>query len=235
MGKRWMLLSELIILGILSLGQADQRLFVWTYEYQTMPAGEAELESYFTLFIPDDSSEIASIEHQLELEVGMNDRFDMGIYHVLEQQPDDALRYIGFKLRARYRFGEKGKYLFDPIAYVEYLGKPRLSEPTLEFKLILARDLGGFNIALNPVLEMKREHDEWELEPEYAVGLGYQLGDLLDVGLEAKGSADVHYLGPVLAHGTERFWVTLGSAFSLGEVPEGKPHVQIRMLLGISL
>ncbi len=235
MNKKQVIVTVLMILSLFSLGHADQRSYVWTYEYKTVPAGEAEIESYFTMALPDDSREIASIEHQIELEVGMNDRFDIGIYHVLEQESEDALRYSGFKLRARYRFGEKGKYLFDPVAYFEYKGKPHLSEPALELKLILARDLGSFNIALNPILEMEREHDEWEVEAEYALGIGYQLGSLFGIGMEAKGSGSGNYLGPVVFHGTERFWVTVGSAFALGEVSEGKPEIQIRMLLGIGL
>jgi len=42
--------GALVFLGVLgiSVGHAlaDQRSYVWTYEYQTLPRGEAELEYY---------------------------------------------------------------------------------------------------------------------------------------------------------------------------------------------
>jgi len=33
--------------------QADRRAYVWTYEYLTMPQGQAELEYYVTSKVPD--------------------------------------------------------------------------------------------------------------------------------------------------------------------------------------
>jgi len=213
---------------------ADQRSYVWTYEYLTVPRGEAELETYFTISAPDkDNLEgNTSTEHRLELEVGMTECFDFAIYQIFSQAPEEGLEYDGFQLRARYRIGEKGKYFVDPLIYLEYKGVPDFSEHGLEAKLILARDIGRFNIALNPILEFEFG-DENEVDPEYALGMSYWINDLLRLGIEAKGSADGHYFGPVIAHGKGRFWVTLGSAFNVGSVEQGKPEFQIRMLLGI--
>lgn len=213
---------------------ADRRSYVWTYEYNTVEKGEAELESYFTLSTPDIGKIKGSMSsnHQIELEVGMTERFDFAIYQVFNQNPGEGLKYKGFKLRIRYKIGEKGKYFLDPLIYFEYKGKPDFSEHGIEFKLILAKDIGRFNVSLNPIIEFERE-DEWEVKPEYAIAMSYEINELLRVGLEAKGNEKGHYIGPVISHGREDLWIALGSAFKIGEMKEGKPEFQIRMLLGI--
>ncbi len=213
---------------------ADWRSYVWTYEYQTVDRGDAELESYFTLSTPeiDRMEGITTTDFQLELEVGMTERYDFSIYQIFEQAPEGSLRYKGYKLRSRYRFGEKGRYPLDPLIYVEYKGKPDFSEHGIELKLILAKDIGATNIALNPILEFERD-GEWEVEPEYAVGITRRISDLLKFGLEAKGGESGHYIGPVISHGRDDLWVSLGSAIKLGDVDEGKPEFQIRLLMAV--
>lgn len=231
-------------------GYSDQRFYVWTYEYKTMEKGSGELENYFTLNDPEESvgaSGFTTAEHWFELEVGMNDHFDIGIYQVFEQNlKDPSFEYKKFKVRARQRFGEKGRYFVDPLIYLEYISTPDFGEQAVEAKLILAKDLGKFNISFNPILEVEFEKEEengekeWEteFEPEYALGFSYQLNKLLRIGVEFKGSlksAKGHYVGPVIAHGNEHFWVALGSAFKISDIEEGKPEYQVRMLLGIGI
>jgi hypothetical protein len=221
----------------MQLVKADQRHYVWTYEYLTVPAGEGEVEIYQTSSAPglDQLEGQVTLEQQLELEVGMTDRFDFAIYGVFGQEPDGPFQFTGHKLRARYRFGEKNRYVVDPLLYLEYKGKPDFSELELEAKLILSKDLGALNISFNPVLEFEREHGEWEQEVGYALGTNLKLGSTLHLGLEAKGSGHGHYLGPVIAHGDHHFWVALGSAFAVSSVEAGTPQFQLRLLLGIGL
>jgi hypothetical protein len=215
---------------------ADWRSYVWTYEYQTVEKGEAEFESYFTISAPDiDSLEDNTVvEHRMELEVGMNERFDIGLYQMFEQAFGQSLRYTGFKVRGRYRFGEKGRYVVDPLLYLEYKGKPDLSEHGIEVKFILARDFGPNNISFNPILEVE-SNGETETELEYAAGISRRIGRLMKIGVEAKGGEKGNYIGPVISHGTEHLWVTLGSAFGLGDIDEGAPEFEVRMLLGVGL
>ena len=96
---------------IFSILFADQRHFVWTYEYKTVSQGEVEFEHYYTTSYPNSSdlSENLKINHQFEIEVGMNDRFDFAFYHQFEQFQSN-FEYKGYKLRWRYRIGEKNKY-----------------------------------------------------------------------------------------------------------------------------
>lgn len=234
-------LVEILLIGALFFSleaHADRRSYVWTYEYKTVAKGEAELESYFTLSSSDiDSLEgNVDVEHQIELEVGMTDRFDFGIYQVFEQEAGDdgGFRYKAFKLRSRYRLGEAAEYPLDTLFYLEYKGVPDFSENTLEAKVILAKDVGRIHFAINPILELEHE-DEWEVETEYAAGLSYGVYETMRLGVEAKGGEHGNYLGPVISHGAENLWVTLGSAFGLGDITGGKPEFQLRMLLGVRL
>ncbi len=145
------------------------------------------------------------------------------------------MKFKGYKLRGRYKFGRKNQFLMDPLLYLEYKGKPGFSEHGIETKLVLSKDLGKLNISLNPVLEFEKEHRDWEAEFEYAMGVSYKIIDILSIGLEAKGSEHGHYIGPVIAHGSEHLWVALGSALAVSPTPASKPRFQIRLLLGIGL
>ena len=216
---------------------ADKRSFVWTYEYQTMEAGEVELEHYLSFSTPSSKSfsGVTTTEHNVEIEIGMTDRFDVGIYQVIKQAPESSLQYSGYKLRFRYRLGEKGDYLMDPLIYFEYKGKPDFSEHGYEGKLILAKDFGNINLSINPVIEYEYENSEWESELKYNTGISYRLNGILKIGLEARGGENGHYVGPVISHGTGKAWIALGSAFALTEIKNYKPEMMIRMILGINL
>jgi len=162
------------LLLIISMCAADQRHFVWTYEYKTVNLGEVEFEHYYTTAYTNSSnfSENIKVSHELELEIGMNKRFDFAVYHQFQQQ--DSFIYKGYKLRGRYRIGEKNQYFMDPLFYLEYHGKPDFSEHGIETKLILAKESEKFITSFNPILEIEIEDSEKELEIEYAAGLTYK-------------------------------------------------------------
>jgi len=222
------------LLTIFSILYSDRRYYVWTYQYATMEMGNGEIENYLTFKMPelDSLKNNVNTELQLELEVGMNDYFDIGIYQVFEQSPGLPFQYKGFKIRARHRFGEKGKYFVDPLIYLEYKGVPDFHKHVIEGKIVLAKDIGKFNFALNPTLEYEIE-EEKKFEWEYFAGMSYELSEILRLGIEFKGSEKGHYFGPVISHGNENLWVALGSAFKIGKIETGKPEAEIRLLLGI--
>lgn len=236
MNKVLYIFLAVFIIASLNLA-ADQRAYVWTYQYQIMSPGESEFEQYTTFSAPDASEFKGKMETELnfELEIGMTDFFDFAVYQNFVQAPDKGLFYDGFKLRSRFKIGKKDQFFMDPLIYIEYIGVPDLSEHTLETKLILAKDIGNFNISLNPILEFEKGEEDWEVVPEYALGLSYGITHLLRFGLESKGSKDGYYLGPTISHGMENLWMALGSQFALGNVHEGKPEFQIRMILGVAL
>ena len=231
-----MILNMLVMLFLITFCIADQRHFVWTYEYKTVSRGEAEFEHYYTTSYPNASDLSVSTKtgHQLELEIGMNKRSDFAVYHKFEQQ-EESFTYKGYKLRVRYGIGEKNQYLLDPLLYLEYHGKPDFSEHGIESKLILAKETEKIIVSFNPVLEIEIEDDESEIETEYALGLTYKLNKLFHTGIEFKGSEYGHYWGPTISHGTHNIWFSLGSAFELGTVKDGNPEMEIRMIIGVEL
>jgi len=228
-----------ILLPLLSLLlavqlSADGRRYVWTYEYQTLPQGEAELESYTEFsHVDTDSGRMATTTLQYEYEIGMNNRFDVGIYQKFKQAPHASLAYDGFKMRFRFRLGEKGKWPLDPLIYLEYKDNAAFDHSALETKLILARDFDRFNIALNPVLEFEFDDDETEIEFEYTAGLSYRLHPLISLGLETKGNSENFYWGPTLSHGKNDLWFALGYLFPGSE--DNSADRMLRFIIGVGL
>lgn len=90
------------------------------------------------------------------------------------------------------------------------------------------------NIALNPIFVYEYK-DKWKYQIKYAMGTSYEVSKIFKFGVEAKGGETGNYIGPVIAHGTDKFWGTIGSAIKVGPVKEGKPEFQIRLLLGVGL
>ena len=231
------LLVGLLVVSVFNILSADKRHYVWTYEYKTVAPGEGEIETYYTSSAPDIQNREGNVtvDQQLELEVGMTEKFDFAIYSSYIQEPDSSLKFKGYKLRGRYKLGRKNQFMMDPLLYLEYKGKPGFSEHGIETKLVISKDFGKLNISLNPTLEFEKEHGEWEAEFEYAVGVSYKIIDILSIGLEAKGSEYGHYIGPVIAHGSEHLWVALGTAMAISPTPASKPRFQVRLLLGLGL
>lgn len=233
-----MLLKKYMLLGLLLLTaihlQADGRRYVWTYEYQTMPRGHAEIENYTEFsHVDTDSGRLGSSKLQLEYEIGMNDRFDVGIYQVLKQSQDNSLQYDGFKLRMRYRFSEKGQLPLDPLLYLEYKDNATFDNSVLEAKLILARDLGKTNVSLNPTLEWELKEEDTVLEWGYTAGFGYEIHPLFTLSMEFKGSEESFYWGPTISHGKNDLW------FAVGLLNKGSESTtndrMVRMIIGLGL
>jgi hypothetical protein len=222
--------------GIATFAYADRRSYVWTYEYMTMPKGAAEIEYYVTHAVPDTAkSNINTWKHWIELEYGITNHWDVSMYQMVKQantSEKSVAAYDGFKLRTRYRFGEKGQYLLDPEIYLEYIRNGDFSKPNVvETKLILAKDIGRVNISYNQIAERDLEN-RGKTEHGYAVGMNYELWPALKLGLESKGSySEREYaLGPAVSWATDKFWVALGVAFGLNRSTD---DIQSRMIVGI--
>ncbi|MCF7826160.1 MAG: hypothetical protein K9M55_05740 [Candidatus Marinimicrobia bacterium] len=228
------LFSLLLSIMLVTHLNADSRRYVWTYEYQTLHTGEAELESYTEFSQVDtDSGRQAVTRLQYEYEIGMNNRFDVGIYQTFTQGHDSPLSYDGFKLRLRFRLGEKGLWFLDPLIYLEYKDTPTLDHSALEAKLVLARDMGNLNISLNPVWEFEFDKEDPDVEFEYAAGLSYRVHPLLALGLETKGKPDQFYWGPTISHGKEDLWFALGLLFP-GSQETATDRI-LRFIIGVGL
>ncbi|MHC4741097.1 MAG: hypothetical protein ACYS8Z_04265 [Planctomycetota bacterium] len=221
-------LSLIVILAVILAGvnsaNADRRGFVWTYEYMTMPKGHAELEYYLTHKIPDmhKYSDKNTWQHQVELEYGVTDKFDVAIYQKWQQTntaTEDKFEYKGSKARVRYRLGEKGSNFLDTLLYAEYIRPDSSNEPEiLEGKLILAKDIGKYTVAYNQILKVGL-NGKGGNENEFAFGINREYNPALTLGLEATGNytEDKYYIGPTLSVANEKFWVGLGALRGLND------------------
>jgi len=216
---------------------ADHRNFVWTYQYMTMEPGKTEFELYHTLSATDPShfETTGSNELNMEFEIGMTPHFDFAIYQVFQAANDGKINYGGFKLRSRYKIGNKNDFWLDPLIYLEYSANANFTEQEIEPKLILAKDIGNFKFSFNPYLSIEKGKGEWEFEPNYAFGACYEVSKLFGIGLEAKGNKDGNYIGPTISHGSEKAWFSFSVVHSIGTPEATHPKLQARLILGLEL
>jgi len=231
--KTLKMIGMVVFLGALavSLARADQRNYVWTYEYSTLAKGNAEIEFYQTAVTKDRSVRNASDwTQQLELEYGISDRLDVSIYQVYEQAADTpSMTYAGYKLRMRYRVAEKNTLPVDVLFYAEHK-ESTTGENAVEGKLILAKDLGKLNLAYNQIYE--RIYNTGKGVNEFAAGVSYEVVPWLRIGVESKGSYSKgeYAAGPTLAWSGSRIWANLGAQYGLNSKTNDR---EVRFLLGV--
>ena len=236
MKKYLALISGVVLVCALAANSyADWRRHAWTYAYQTMHEGEAEIEYYLTEEQAKTSdSKQSTWKHWLELEYGLTDHLDVSMYQQFKQSNTadaDKFEYDGFKLRMRYRFLEKNELPVDTLLYLEYIRNDNLEKPNvLEGKLVLAKDIGNFNVAYNQIIKQALESGG-ETEHEFAAGINYLIMPM-SIGMESKGNytSGKYYAGPTLSWVRTKLWVTLGV---LGGLNGKSDDLQTRMLLGI--
>ncbi len=224
------------ILSAVPPAYADRRSYVWTYEYQTMPKGHAEIEYYLTEEQKNiEKAKPSTWKHWVELEYGITDHFDISMYQQFKQSnttSSNTFEYDGFKIRGRYRILEKDKLPIDTLLYVEYIRNDNLEKPNVfDGKLIFAKDIWNFNVAYNQIIEQELDSDG-ETEHEYAVGLSYAILPQFKIALESKGNYTdrKYYIGPTIAWSSHKFWATIGA---VGGLNKRSDDLQVRLLVGI--
>src|SRR5215472_2862529 len=157
--RRWMWALKMTVrttVGAISLAgagdaSANPRPLPFTYPYETLAEGAAELELYGDMTPlrvnadPTDPAKGRLYEPgytlQSELEYGVDDRWELGFYQVFEAVPQDggsnAMQFDGFKFRVRTRLAESGQWPVDVSLYLEL--ETLHDELGLEEKLNLQR------------------------------------------------------------------------------------------------
>ncbi|MDD5465580.1 MAG: hypothetical protein PHP73_04460 [Candidatus Omnitrophica bacterium] len=228
--------SLAILFGFTSSSYADRRSYVWTYEYMIMPKGMWELETYVTSEVPNlHKSNINVVKPQVELEYGITSRWDVAMYQAWKfknKKYENDSEYEGFKLRTRYRIGEKGKFFVDPLLYFEYIRDDDFSKPNVgEAKLVLAKDIGGFNLSYNQIIKRNLER-EGKTDHEYAAGINYAFTPRFKAGFESKGNypKEKYALGPTVSYAFKKAFIAAGAVFGLNERAD---DLQTRMIVGV--
>jgi len=167
--------------------EAHLRDYLINEPYYTAKQGEFEVElrndGHFT---EADNSRTYNSEHQLELEYGLTNHFQLAYYEVYTWDQTKQWDRDAFKVEAKLRFAEAGQWPVDIALYTEYKnpdGHRRLNSDELENKIIMSKDVGPWNFISNFTFERKLNvHDEWHFE--YTAGASYALSARTRVGLE---------------------------------------------------
>src|SRR5262245_15820323 len=132
--------AVLVLLVTAGAAQANPRPLPMTYTTDTLAPGAAELELFSDL-VPlraisptttEPTTYLAS-SFQLELEIGLVDRLELGLYATLAPSLGDQLASTtlvpgagnGLKQRLRYTFAEPGAWPVDTGAYLELVENER--------------------------------------------------------------------------------------------------------------
>ncbi|MBU0606175.1 MAG: hypothetical protein KKH77_07800 [Candidatus Omnitrophica bacterium] len=230
-------LTICLILLVTGNSYADKRSYVWTYEYQTMPKGWFETEFYLTEEQPNLDRAVPNYwKPQIELEYGITDHFDVSMYQMFKQSniyESSTFEYDGFKIRGRYRVLEKDSLPIDILLYLEYIRPGDFKEPNeLEEKLVLAKDIGRFNISYNQIFEQELESGG-KAEYGYTAGISYAITPMFRIGAETKGNyTDGEYsVGPTISYTIKpkKAYIALGAVFGLNEKTD---DMQTRLIVG---
>jgi hypothetical protein len=223
---------------------AGERTFAFAYGYGTVPKGGVELEQYTTAYGKEGSSTFFW-EHQTELEYGISDRLEAGLYLVSGHWLDAPVEFRGYKAHLRYRFGSAAGTPFGANAYVEYIGRPGFDEHGVELKAIFAGEIKRFEWALNVEYEAEFGHGlVQEFEPTF--GAGVHLARPVVVGLEGRfetyfrdsGTEGPYiFLGPSmhLAGQGGKVWWTLAVVAPVTPLTAEDEGVTVRSLVAINL
>lgn len=228
--------------SLASAAGANPHPLPYSYPYQTLPQGKIEVEQIADIVPMSVSREkadgtrdaVTALRYQLqtELELGISDRLELGLYFAFRQgatADTPALRFEGMKQRLRYRFAEEGDLPVDIGVYLEVA--EFYNEVELEQKLLLSRRFGYLTAVANLWVEQEYyfQDREWKLIYNPTAGAVYEFSPNFMLGLEywARGRFDDapastpgepagdspsgarHYLGPTfLLQSGEAWWST---------------------------
>jgi hypothetical protein len=227
--------------------RADRRYYGETYTASTAPRGSLDLELWSTFHdAPRDGSAPALWRHQVELETGLTDRWDVALYNIARQIQGQNLEYEALKVETRYRLSEPGQWFVDPVLYLEVQKTFVDDRPlSIEEKLILSKDIGRLNLAVNLAAEQEFipggdvEHDF-----DWAGGTSWEIVPAFRAGAEAFGTVartdeagvvqvtSQAWAGPALSYAWSRAWLVLAAGFGLNDASE---RVRLRAIFSWSV
>jgi hypothetical protein len=220
---------------VIQNASANERIFTYTYEPETMPAGGMEFEQWVTL--RTQRTKEGSVNQQNynkwelreELEYGVTDRYTLGLYLNTEAEKYrefvsggrdvSDFNFTGISLENRYMVLNPADHAVGLTLYLE----PRFSgdEAEIEQKILLGQRHGNWKWALNLTHATEWEDQLHEVEGEFeaSFGIARQFGKSWSVGLEAKNTAampgysqveyDAVHVGPVVSYRQEKWWAAL--------------------------
>ena len=234
------------VLLLVAAAHAGERFLAWSYGADTVPQGHLELEPITTLETHHEGDElVAEWTHEVELEYGITNALEAGMYMVASQTDAGPLAFSGYKARLRYRVWPLGTRGVDLAGYVEYIGTPTFDEHGIEGKLILAHEGKRLRAALNVTGEFAISEEGVEPTLEPTAGIAWRPDPHVAVGAEGKLEmtfgdeleGPFFWAGPTLhlAGKESRVWWTLSAIVGLTEASREDAEVEARSMIGIDL
>ncbi len=227
------ILTAAALLAVPSVSRADRRYYGETYNATTAPPGSLDVEPWFLFYEPPKAAAGAPKlwRYQLEVETGITERWDIAAYGVMRQYVGSNPEFEAVKLESRYALAAPGTWFVDPVVYVELQKQVVDDKPfSVEEKLILAKDLGRLNVALNGAAEQEFASGAMEPEYSYALGSSWEFVPAFRLGAEIFGdhrkvadAAGVEsfqwqaWAGPSLSLAYGRTWLVLAAGWGLND------------------
>lgn len=259
-GETLALLASLLPLLTPRFASANPRPLPFTYPWETLSQGQAEIEQYVDVVplrvLEGSAGSTKTVveprfELQTEVEYGITDRLELGLYLVAKNAPEEAgagapLVFDGLKQRLRYRIGKEGQLPVDMSVYFE-VAEMR-DELEVEEKLNLQKRFGSLKLLANLWVAQSFERGgNVALELHPTAGFTYQVTPNLFAGAEywMKASVPLHeaqgaghevaapdspaafndsahqFAGPALAFVWDKVWWSTGAYARLDEI--GRP------------
>ena len=230
---------------------AGARHFTYLYEAPTSAPGSLELENTVTWArTTGRGTRLDEVAFREELEIGITDHFQLGIYPLdwgYHHDADQAeISHEGGAVEFIYNLSNP---VIDPIGLSLYqeisAGRRRLE---LESKLIAQKNFGRLILDYNATLE-----NEWEGEHlaenngelQQALGASYEISPQVSVGIELlhefvfPGWQDEEkirnvFVGPNIAIRRQNWFVTV-TALAQATDADDEPELQVRTMFGFGL
>jgi hypothetical protein len=215
------------------------RHFTFLYEAPTSPPGSIELENTVT---SRHGSRWNDVFIREELEIGITDRLQLGIYPVDWGHDHDGFRYNGGAIELIYNLSNP---VIDPVGvslYQEISVARRHFES--ESKLIAQKNFGRWILDYNATLEAEWESkglEEQSGELQQALGASYEISPRLSVGVEFlhefifpdwRDEITNVFVGPNISYRQQSWFVTV-TALAQATDTSDEPDFQLRTIFGI--
>lgn len=211
---------------------ANERLFTYSYEPETMPQGAFEFEQWLTLRTQRNKAvgqqNYNKWEIRESLEYGVTDRYTVEGYFNFSQASfrdpatatdSSSFHFDGISIENRYLVLNPAEHAVGLTLYLE----PTFSgdEAEIEQKIIIGQRHGQWKWAFNltHATEFENNLHDVEGELEETFGLAYNLNKRWAVGFEFRNHNELpeykewentaFYLGPVVSYRNEKWWAAL--------------------------
>lgn len=247
--------SLLSILFLASTVLADNRLFTYTYEPETEPRGDWEVEQSITSRAGRTAAvgqkDFQAWEFRTEIEHGFTEHYTASLYfndhftHFIN--PGDGRRvndnrWAGLSVENRYLVLDPRDHAVGLTLYLEptYDGK----NAELEQKIIFGQRFGNWKWALNltHATEWQNDFRRREGELEISAGLARQLTPRWVLALELRDHNELPdyrewqntalFLGPTLSYHRQKWWAALSvmpqiCGVNFSDNPDANQHLEL--------